>query len=136
MNSRGNRHGERVGAGKNPLCDARFRGEVAEKVLERRLIVGRIGRLDSRQRDARVGQGIERGRHAARLRRGDVNGDFAAAVFGGQGGINGTPLLYQAADMAVDPKTNRLYVSDGYGNRRILIVDAETGKYLGHFGAY
>jgi len=52
------------------------------------------------------------------------------------GGINGTPLLYQAADMVVDPATNRLYVADGYGNRRVLIVDANTGKYIGHFGAY
>jgi hypothetical protein len=52
------------------------------------------------------------------------------------GGINGTPLLYQPADMVVDPKTNRLYLADGYGNRRILIVDADTGKYIGHFGAY
>jgi len=38
--------------------------------------------------------------------------------------------------MVVDPATNRLYVSDGYGNRRVLIVDANTGKYIGHFGAY
>jgi len=52
------------------------------------------------------------------------------------GGVNGTPLLYLPADMVVDPKTNRLYVADGYGNRRILIVDADTGKYIGHFGAY
>jgi len=52
------------------------------------------------------------------------------------GGVNATPLLYQAADMAVDAKTNRLYVADGYGNRRVLIVDAETGRYIGHFGAY
>lgn len=52
------------------------------------------------------------------------------------GGINGTPLLYLPADMVVDSKTNRLYVADGYGNRRILIVDATTGKYIGHFGAY
>ncbi|HKD08231.1 MAG TPA: hypothetical protein VKB79_20185 [Bryobacteraceae bacterium] len=52
------------------------------------------------------------------------------------GGINGTPVLYQAADMVVDPATNRLYVADGYGNRRVLIVDADTGKYIGHFGAY
>src|SRR5579871_3839604 len=53
-----------------------------------------------------------------------------------QGGINGTPLLYQATDMVRDPKTNRLYISDGYGNRHVLIVDADTGKYIGHFGAY
>jgi DNA-binding beta-propeller fold protein YncE len=45
-------------------------------------------------------------------------------------------VLYQAADMVVDPATNRLYISDGYGNRRVLIVDAGTGKYIGHFGAY
>ena len=32
--------------------------------------------------------------------------------------------------------TNRMYVSDGYGNRRVVIVDAATGKYIGHFGAY
>lgn len=52
------------------------------------------------------------------------------------GGINGTPQPYMPADMSVDPKTNRLYVADGYGNRRVLIVDAATGKYVGHFGAY
>src|SRR5262249_22541190 len=40
------------------------------------------------------------------------------------------------ADMVVDPKTNLMYVADGYGNRRVLIVDAATGKYVGHFGAY
>jgi hypothetical protein len=52
------------------------------------------------------------------------------------GGPNGTPQPYLVADMSVDPGTNRLYVADGYGNRRILIADAETGRYLGHFGAY
>ena len=38
--------------------------------------------------------------------------------------------------MSVDPKTNLMYIADGYGNRRVLIVDAATGKYVGHFGAY
>lgn len=52
------------------------------------------------------------------------------------GGINGTPKLNRAADMTVDPETNRLYIADGYGNRRVVIVDAETGMYIGHFGAY
>ena len=51
-------------------------------------------------------------------------------------GINGTPQPYLPADMTVDPKTNYLYIADGYGNRRVLIVDAATGKYVGHFGAY
>jgi DNA-binding beta-propeller fold protein YncE len=52
------------------------------------------------------------------------------------GGKNGTPLFYLPADITVDPGNNRMYVSDGYGNRRVVILDAATGKYLGHFGAY
>lgn len=52
------------------------------------------------------------------------------------GGPNGTPQPYLPADMTVDPKTNILYIADGYGNRRVLMVDAATGKYIGHFGAY
>ena len=75
----------------------------------------------------------------------DMNGNFKLRIGGTpqgpssndtNGGIHGTPVLYQAADMVVDPATNRLYVSDGYGNRRVLIADANTGKYIGHFGAY
>jgi hypothetical protein len=52
------------------------------------------------------------------------------------GGRNGTPQFYLPADITVDPATNRMYVSDGYGNRRVVILDAATGAYLGHFGAY
>jgi len=52
------------------------------------------------------------------------------------GGRDGTPLFHRPADITVDPVTNRMYVSDGYGNRRVVIVDAATGKYIGHFGAY
>jgi DNA-binding beta-propeller fold protein YncE len=75
----------------------------------------------------------------------DRNGNFKMRIGGTpkgpnsndtHGGINETPVLYQAADMVVDSATNRLYVADGYGNRRVLIVDANTGKYIGHFGAY
>src|SRR5215468_2191617 len=75
----------------------------------------------------------------------DMDGNFKLRIGGmsttpasndTNSGLNGTPILYLAADMVVDPKTNRLYVADGYGNRRVLIVDANTGKYIGHFGAY
>ena len=52
------------------------------------------------------------------------------------GGINGTPEPFWPADMVVDPKTNLMYIADGYGNRRVLIVNSATGKYVGHFGAY
>lgn len=73
----------------------------------------------------------------------DMNGNFKMRIGGTpsapnsndtSGGINGTPLLYLPADMVVD--SGKLYIADGYGNRRILIVDAATGKYIGHFGAY
>lgn len=52
------------------------------------------------------------------------------------GGPNDTPQPFLAADMSVDPKTNRLYIADGYGNSRVLIVNAASGQYIGHFGAY
>jgi NHL repeat-containing protein len=52
------------------------------------------------------------------------------------GGKNGTPLFYLPADITVDPSSNRMYVADGYGNRRVVMLDAATGKYIGHFGAY
>jgi DNA-binding beta-propeller fold protein YncE len=52
------------------------------------------------------------------------------------GGINGTPLMAQPADLEVDPDTDELYVADGYTNLRILVVDARTGTYKRHWGAY
>jgi len=75
----------------------------------------------------------------------DMDGDFKMRIGGTpkafdsndkDGGLGGTPVFYQPADIVVDPATNRLYVADGYGNRRIVILDATTGKYIGHFGAY
>lgn len=51
-------------------------------------------------------------------------------------GVNGTPQLFNPADMEVDAKTNELYIADGYGNHRVVVVDAETGQYQRHWGAY
>ena len=42
----------------------------------------------------------------------------------------------RAADMHVHPKTNELFVADGYGNRRVAVFDADTGVYKRHWGAY
>jgi DNA-binding beta-propeller fold protein YncE len=44
--------------------------------------------------------------------------------------------LRRPAKTFVDPKTNELYVADGYGNHRVIVYDAETGKYKRHWGAY
>jgi hypothetical protein len=51
-------------------------------------------------------------------------------------GSNDTANLRLPAKTLVDPKTNELYVADGYGNRRIIVFDADTGAYKRHWGAY
>ncbi len=51
-------------------------------------------------------------------------------------GSNDTANLRLPAKTMVDPKTNELYVADGYGNRRVIVFDAETGAYKRHWGAY
>lgn len=38
--------------------------------------------------------------------------------------------------MYVDPKTNEIFVADGYRNRRVIVFDADTGAYKRHWGAY
>ena len=40
------------------------------------------------------------------------------------------------AKTVVDPKTNEIYIADGYGNRRVIVLDADTGEYKRHWGAY
>ncbi|MDE3198373.1 MAG: hypothetical protein KGN84_18635 [Acidobacteriota bacterium] len=51
-------------------------------------------------------------------------------------GSNDTENVKGAAKMFVDPKTNELIVADGYGNHRVIVFDADTGKYKRHWGAY
>jgi len=51
-------------------------------------------------------------------------------------GSNDVENLRLPAKIFVDPKTNEVYVADGYGNHRVIVFDAETGKYKRHWGAY
>ena len=51
-------------------------------------------------------------------------------------GSNDVDNLRLPAKTFVDPKTNELYVADGYGNHRVIVYDADTGKYKRHWGAY
>ena len=51
-------------------------------------------------------------------------------------GSNDTTLLGGPAGIWVDPKTNEVYIADGYRNRRVVVFDGATGKYLRHWGAY
>lgn len=52
------------------------------------------------------------------------------------GGSNDTTLLGGPAGIWVDPKTNEVFIADGYRNRRVIVFDGATGKYLRHWGAY
>jgi DNA-binding beta-propeller fold protein YncE len=36
----------------------------------------------------------------------------------------------------VDPQTNEAYISDGYRNRRVIVLDADTGAFKRMWGAY
>jgi hypothetical protein len=51
-------------------------------------------------------------------------------------GSNDTENLGKAADIFVDESAKEVYVADGYGNRRVIVFDSETGKYKRHWGAY
>ena len=51
-------------------------------------------------------------------------------------GSHDTTLMGGPAGIWVDPKTNEAYIADGYRNRRVIVVDGATGKYLRHWGAY
>jgi sugar lactone lactonase YvrE len=52
------------------------------------------------------------------------------------GGSNDTRLLGGPAGIWVDPRSNEVYLADGYRNRRVIVFDGGTGKYLRHWGAY
>jgi WD40 repeat protein len=47
-----------------------------------------------------------------------------------------TTSLWRPADVFVYPKTNEIFVADGYGNKRVIVFDAETGKYKRMWGAF
>jgi DNA-binding beta-propeller fold protein YncE len=52
------------------------------------------------------------------------------------GGSNDTTLMGRPADIWVDPADNEVFVADGYGNRRVIVFDGASGRYLRHWGAY
>jgi DNA-binding beta-propeller fold protein YncE len=47
-----------------------------------------------------------------------------------------TDNFNNAADIHVYPKTNEAFVADGYVNRRVIVIDADTGRFKRMWGAY
>ncbi len=66
------------------------------------------------------------------------DGKFLMQVgkFGMGGGSNNAEHFGRVAKIWVDPKTNEAYIADGYGNKRIAVIDADTGKMKRFWGAY
>jgi len=52
------------------------------------------------------------------------------------GGNADTSSVNKPADAFVYPKTNELFVADGYGNRRTIVFDADTGAFKRMWGAF
>jgi DNA-binding beta-propeller fold protein YncE len=47
-----------------------------------------------------------------------------------------TANVHQPGDVFVHPTTNELYVADGYGNQRVAVFDADTGKFKRMWAAF
>jgi hypothetical protein len=55
----------------------------------------------------------------------------------GQSSGSNDPVNFgRVAKVFVDPKTNEAIVADGYGNKRVVVIDADTGKFKRYWGAY
>ena len=66
------------------------------------------------------------------------DGKFLMQVggLGKNAGSNDLENFGRVAKIWVDPKTNEAYVADGYLNKRIAVIDADTGKMRRYWGAY
>jgi DNA-binding beta-propeller fold protein YncE len=55
---------------------------------------------------------------------------------GASEGSAGKATFNRPAGLAFDASANEIYVADGYTNRRVVVLDATTGAYKRHWGAY
>jgi DNA-binding beta-propeller fold protein YncE len=51
-------------------------------------------------------------------------------------GSNDNANLNRPAKIFVDQEMNEVYIADGYGNKRVIVYDADSGAYKRHWGAY
>jgi DNA-binding beta-propeller fold protein YncE len=47
-----------------------------------------------------------------------------------------TENVHQSTDVFVDTEASEVYVADGYGNKRIIVFDSETGDFKRMWGAF
>lgn len=68
----------------------------------------------------------------------DRQGKFLLQIGGRDksGGNKDTSSVHQSADVFVYSKTNEAFVADGYGNRRLIVFEADTGRFKRMWGAF
>jgi DNA-binding beta-propeller fold protein YncE len=68
----------------------------------------------------------------------DENGKFLLKVGGSfpAADSNAMDRFWKVAKVHMYPKTNEVFVADGYGNKRVAVIDADTGKMKRYWGAY
>jgi len=55
---------------------------------------------------------------------------------GQRAGSNSREHFWRVAEISIDPSANEAYVADGYGNKRVAVLDVETGEMKRFWGAY
>jgi hypothetical protein len=61
---------------------------------------------------------------------------FQIGKHGVHNGSNDVENFWQPTKIWEDVASNEMYIGDGYGNRRVIVLDVATGKYKRHWGAY
>ncbi len=78
------------------------------------------------------------GQNDAHILKFSLDGTFLLQVgsLGGNAGSNDTENFGRVAEIVVDPETNEAYLADGYLNKRVAVLDGDTGELLRYWGAY
>jgi DNA-binding beta-propeller fold protein YncE len=79
---------------------------------------------------------LQVGKKGARRKAGSAAGNQEGQVAGFVGGSNDQESFGRVAKIFVDQKANEAYIADGYLNKRVAVLDADTGKMKRYWGAY
>ncbi len=81
---------------------------------------------------------LPRPSHDAQILQFSRTGQFLKQI-GKPGTMDGSAsktTFNRPANLEFDAAAGELYVADGYGNHRVVVLDANTGAYKRHWGAY
>ncbi len=78
------------------------------------------------------------GREDAHILKFTRSGQFLTQIGkpGTSQGSNDTETFGRVAEVSIDAANNEVYVADGYGNRRVAVLDLDSGEFKRYWGAY